>query len=496
MNNTVKEQAINQGIGSYIDYLNKLRMKDLKDTLEMAVKHASKSIKTLDINLENSLNIMAETDSKIEDLIISKRGSEKGAHGFIAELAETGILNAKQSLEGLKPIAKLLDDNGKVDLVIDGDDFQMKFYNNYRKALNKAKEYTDMKMIYSKDTVEIVDKIMNDEKNIKVSGSKVSDRFIRNIKNQVNEISEERKEPYTEWMKSSELKYSEVQKGRIKETMAIKENELKQEHNFRAKKLNEEKNNKMRLAQKKAMPTFKEAHDVSTKAALLRGGLGLGLFIYKKNKMGKKLWEFEKEDWIEAGIDFTNESTKGYIASNSIYHLTNVLGFNAPSAAAINSAMFGMMEAVSLYRSKQVDTDGFINLVFVNTADATGAAIGATLGMAIIPIPVIGPMLGSFVVNNAIQIGKNFLNEKEIAILKAYEEDIDAYVETLELKYKEIYKELKEEYKKIGDLQYTTFDLNNNIRLRFMASIELASFSGVQKSSVLKSVNEIDDYFM
>lgn len=492
----VKDQTINQGIGSYIDYLNQLRLKDFKATLDLIFKESSKSLEHLDFNFENAENIMDATNSQIENLINSNRGGEKGVHGFIAEIAEVGIINAKEALNGFKPIAKLLNDNGKADITVNKEEFQMKFYNNYTKAIKKASDYESMKMMYPKDMFEVVEKIMNGENNIEVDGSQLSPNYINTIKKEVIKISEERGEPYRTWMKPSQLKYEEIQKGTIKNTMANKKNNQKKKYNVMKKDIKDESNSKVDLSRKKAQPSFSESHSVSSKIGLVQGSLSLGIFIYNKNKSGKKIWQFSKNDWIEAGVDFSKETSKGYITSTSVYYLTNVVGFNAPSAAAMTSATYALIDAVSLYRSNQIDSDDFINLIFTNTVDATGSAIGATLGFTLIPIPVLGPIIGSLIVNNAIKIGKNILNDNEISILRSYEASIEEFVSNLDKKYASIFEDLKNKYQKTEDFQYLVFDLNNNIKLRFLSSIDLAHSVGIKKTSVLKSINEIDNYFM
>lgn len=65
-----------------------------------------------------------------EDIIEHNRGGFKGMHGFIAEVAECGVTNARRVVEGKAPNCIWINDNGPTDIVCDGVNIQQKFVAN------------------------------------------------------------------------------------------------------------------------------------------------------------------------------------------------------------------------------------------------------------------------------------------------------------------------------------------------------------------------------
>ena len=77
-----------QAVASWINYLNQIRLDRLMEALNQQDKNWSDAMITIEIAL-----------SKIkEDIVTRNRGGEKGMHGFIAEIAECGIGNARQQI--------------------------------------------------------------------------------------------------------------------------------------------------------------------------------------------------------------------------------------------------------------------------------------------------------------------------------------------------------------------------------------------------------------
>lgn len=83
-------------------------------------------------NLRTHTGILNLTDGPVSapSLIVTRnRGGTKGMHGFIAEVAEVGINNARREIIGEDANMSWVNDNGKVDLIRDGIDIQQKFVN-------------------------------------------------------------------------------------------------------------------------------------------------------------------------------------------------------------------------------------------------------------------------------------------------------------------------------------------------------------------------------
>ena len=76
-----------QAVAAWVDYLNQLRLN------ELLAKLAAQ-----DINLEQALAELQKMKDAIAAVIETNRGGTKGAHGFIAEAADTTFTQAANPL--------------------------------------------------------------------------------------------------------------------------------------------------------------------------------------------------------------------------------------------------------------------------------------------------------------------------------------------------------------------------------------------------------------
>ena len=490
MVNRIFNQAFNQGIGAYINCLNHLRIQDL----QIAMKIIEDEARNVILNKDNASKILDYAKDSIEDVIVKNRGGDRGVHGFIAEFAEEGIVNARRAIEGLKPIVKVLNDNGPADLLIGRNTIQMKFYNNLRDELAQSFHYnTKMKMMFPKDHVQVFEKIMAGAKEVELNGKRLSSKQITDIRQIINDITESKGlTSYKSWMKSSALDYKDAQKNSINSLL-----DSEQKNIYKTVKLKQQELNKKRLvAQKHALPNLKQANKVARNAAFLQGDLALMSSVYEKYKEGKNIFEFEQSDWLDCGLDTAEGVIKGAISGYSIYGLTNVLGISAPNASALVMATYGMIDIVLKYRTTEITQDEFMNLLTLNVMDASFATIGACIGQTMIPIPVLGSVVGSIASSLIWEIGKGILNDSEQKIIQDYQENLNNYIKILDKHYLAIYNEIIEKYKKLGELQDYSFDLSLNTKLSFEYSIELAEKLEIENTRILHNLSEIDSYFL
>lgn len=490
MSNKIFNQAFNQGIGAYVNCLNHLRIQDL----QIAMKIIEDEVGKVMLNKDNASKILNYTRDNIEDVILKKRGGNYGGHGFIAEFAEAGIVNARRALEGLNPIVKVLNDDGPADLLVGRNTIQMKFYNNLRDELGQSFHYSKkMKMMFPKDHVLVYEKIMAGAKEVEFNGKRLSIKQITDIRQMINDITESKGlTSYKSWMKSSVLNYNDAQKKSINSLLDSEEKNIRKTVRLKQQELNE----KRLVAQKHALPNLKEANKVVRNAAFLQGGLALMSSVYEKYKEGKNIFEFEQSDWLDCGLDTAEGVIKGAISGYSIYGLTNVLGISAPNASALVMATYGMIDIVLKYRTTEITQDEFMNLLTLNVMDAAFATIGACIGQKMIPIPVLGSVVGSIASSLIWEVGKGILNEREQRIIQDYREKLNSYIKTLDEKYLVIYNEIIEKYKKLGELQAYSFDLSINTKLRFEYSIAMAESLEIEDKKILHDLFEIDSYFL
>ena len=490
MSKQVFNQAFNQGIGAYVNCLNNLRIQDLQIAMKMIEDEARNVI----LNKDNASKILNYARDNIEDVIVKKRGGDYGGHGFIAEFAEAGILNARRAIEGLNSIVKVLNDNGPADLLIGRNAIQMKFYNDLRKELNQSFRYNKkMKMMFPKDHVLIFEKIMSGAKEVDFNGNRLSIKQITDIRQTIEEITKRKGlTSYKSWMKSSVLDYKDSQKNSIN---AILDSEKK--NICKTAKVKKQELNKKRLvAQKKALPNIKEANRVAKNAALLQGGFSLIFSIYNKYSDGKSIFQFELDDWKDCGLEALEGSVKGAISGYAIYGLTNVCKMSAPNASAFVTASYGIVDIITKLRTNEITEDEFINFITINTLDTTLATIGSCVGQTLIPFPVLGAVVGSIATSIIWEIGKGILSDREQELIQNYRENLDSHIKNLDDKYKIIFNDIIDKYHKLGRLQDYSFDLSLNTRLRFEYSIELAENLEISDNKILHNLDEIDNYFL
>lgn len=490
MSNQIFNQAFNQGIGAYVNCLNNLRIQDLQIAMKIIEDEARRVI----LNKDNASKILNYTRDNIEDVILKKRGGDYGGHGFIAEFAEAGIVNARRAIEGLNPIVKVLNDNGPADLLIGRNTIQMKFYGNLRDELAQSFHYSSkMKMMFPKDHVQVFEKIMAGAKEVELNGKRLSIKQITDIRQMINDITESKGlTSYKSWMKSSALDYKDAQKNSIHSLLDSEEKNIRKTVRLKQQELNK----KRLVAQKHALPNLKEANKVARNAAFLQGGLALMLTVYGKYKEGKSIFEFEQSDWLDCGLDTAEGVVKGAISGYSIYGLTNVLGISAPNASALVMATYGMIDIILKYRSTEITQDEFMNLFTLNVMDASFVAIGACVGQIMIPIPVLGSVVGSIATSIIWEIGKGILSDREQELIRNYRENLNNHIKNLDDKYKIIFNEIIDKYHKLGRIQDYSFDLSVNTRLRFEYSIELAENLEISDNQILHNLDEIDNFFL
>ena len=490
MMNQAVNRAFYQGIGAYVNCLNNLRIQDLQIAMKMIDDEARHVI----LNKDNASKILNYARDNIEDVILKNRGGEYGGHGFIAEFAEAGIVNARRAFEGLNPIVKVLNDNGPADLLIGRNTIQMKFYNNLRDELAQSFHYSKkMKMMFPKDHVLVYEKIMAGAKEVEFNGKRLSIKQITDIRQMINDITENKGlTSYKSWMKSSVLNYDDAQRNSIKSILDSEEKNI-----CKTVRLKQQELNKKRLvAQKNSLPRIKEANKIARNAAVLQGGLALMFNVYGKYKEGKTIFEFEQSDWLDCGLETVEGAVKGSISGYAIYGLTNVFKMSAPSASAFVTATFGMIDIITQFRTSEITKEEFINLITISALDTSFATIGACVGQTMIPFPVLGAVLGSITSSIIWELGKGILSDREQELIQDYRENLDNHIKKLDDKYKIIFNDIMDKYHKLGRLQDYSFDLSINTRLRFEYSIELAEYIGVSDDEILHDLSEIDSYFL
>ncbi|HBN85679.1 MAG TPA: hypothetical protein DDZ89_17755 [Clostridiales bacterium] len=470
-----------QAVASWINYLNQTRLDELLGTLS-----------SQNMNLDKAQGTIDESFSVISKNIIERnRGGSKGMHGFIAEVAECGIGNARREIQGKLPNYIWINDNGPADLMRDGIFIQQKFANagnhlslqamkqhlsSYPKFLRQGGKYQIPKDHYNQImyllsvTKEKANKMPTQTGEFSLKQWQEIQDFFRNGDIRITDI-----EP-------SKLTYQSVQAENIESTLKIEKNSLKETD----QKIRDD-------AYRKSKPTLQEGMKATVVSAAIEGGTSFCFSIIKKRKSGKRIKNFTKEDWSEIFLESGVSFAKGEIRGISIYTLTNYTATSASVASSLVTASFGIAEQAFLYRNKRITEEQFIINSEILCLDASVSALSSFIGQALIPVPVLGAVIGNTVGTLLYQIAKDNLSKKEQKLINEYLKSLVELDIQLDMKYRECIRKLNIDLKRYYELLERAF--SPDCRSAFTGSIMLAQHIGVPSEEILKSTEEIDAYF-
>lgn len=495
------ENIQSQTIGAITEHVNNLRTGEMISNLAQIAEERVKNLNFQDVCFNNALNKVEEirknvaTPSKI-------LGSDLTKHGEIAEMVEVGITNARNALKGLEDSATFenIGRTAPEDYLMNGMKVQSKFINGTNNTLKHILEHMDKYEYFGRDSssfyhiprdqYEVIMKVVNGEE---VSG--LSERSIKAILEKVNQIEKSSGKPFSEIIKPAISKYSEVQTNKVNETLDRHTEELTNDNDEMKKNIKQESKKKADVAKEQGQPSFGEATKVAGIAAVVSGGMTLAINVYKKRKEGKSFSDYSLEDWKEIGVDVGSKSIKGGVTGYAVYGLTNYTTMSAPMAGALVSATFGVSSLLSDYRNERIGFEDFVEQSEALCFETSLVALGGAIGQSVIPIPVVGAVIGSITANILVELGKNTLNEKEQQKINEYKKRYFYAVKELDYRLQIEFEKIVFKFNKLGDIMEFAFNFDINSELRFYKSIELATECNVKEAKILKSMNDIESYF-
>lgn len=471
-----------QAVASWVNYLNQVRINQLMETLQRQ-----------DQNWEQAVNTLKDTLSKVNKEIIERnRGGLKGMHGFIAEVAECGVGNAREQVRGKLPIYEWINDNGPVDIVRNGIQIQQKFvasgnHLSLQAITQHLEKYPDFlrqggKYQIPEDHYERIKQLLSipkEQANKMPTGT--GDFSLKQWK-EVHDLLGKGTIKLQD-IEPSKLKYDQVQMNKINDTIRGEKKSLKEAD----KKIRDD-------AYDASKPSFEQGIKVATISAAIEGGVVFVSAIAKKRKSGKKIGEFDSKDWKEIIKASGIGTLKGGIRGASIYVLTNYSATPAAVANALCTASFGIAEQAHLLRTGKITEEEFIMNSEVLCLDTSVSALSSLIGQTLIPVPVLGAVIGNTVGTLLNQIAKDTLSKKEQKMIEGYLRYLDELEIKLDLRFKEYIAELNECLVMYYGMLERAFSPNYAEALD--GSVELAMSLGVPVEELLKSISEIDDYFM
>lgn len=484
-----------QAVASWINYLNRIRINQVVNKLQQQNE-----------NLQNAVaNINSAISTINEEIIIKNRGGNRGMHGFIAEVAECGIGNAFEKLKGNEQSYEWVNDNSPIDLRRGNINIQQKFVSSGGLfSLNAIKEHHDKypeflkhgeKYQIPKDYYEKVIKLynMNEQEAYKnlSSNTEVTLNQWRRVQDffKNNDISVNDIEPST-------LKYDEVQAGRIEQTINAKNQQMHKENIIlKDQDLDE------------GRASLEDAGNAALASAAIEGGTTFAIEIIKRIKGGQKLNEFTEDDWKDILKKSGVSTVKGGVRGGSIYMITNLTTFYvdidnvysvtttpAAVASALVTAGFGVADQIHLYREGKLSQLDVIENSELLCLDASVSAISSLLGQTIIPIPVLGAVIGNTIGSVIYQIGKDSFRKKENEFFENYISEQYKLDQKLDKQYTELIYTLKDSLTKYYLLVEESFSPTPDIA--FAGSIKLAKELNIPSSEILLNIKDIDSYFM
>lgn len=479
VNRTVRSTQ-EQAVASWITYLNQCRLDELIEKLNQQ-----------DRNLEDALRELGELKAFIADPehIL---GSALSKHGEIAEHMQVNISNARSAIEGLAK-EYTFDGVGRTapeDYLKAGQQIQSKFYNGLKQTLFNHHGLADHMQMYPdfvlnggsydipKDQYEEMLRILDTFKK-QPSQLSTSDYMLAK---KIDEFLNENGLELGKDIKPAVVDYKQVQMNVADDTVNAEEKSIKE---------TDEK--KRTEAYENSKPTLKEGAKAAGVSAAIEGGVAFCMSIAGKRKE-KKFSEFTAEDWKDIGLDTGKGTVKGGVRGGAIYVLSNFTATPANVASAYVTAAFGVAAQARALEKGEVSKEDFVINCETVCLDVTVSAIASLAGQVIIPIPVLGAVIGNVVGEFAYELCKKQGVAYSKDIIDNYNADMQALEQELALKYMQVIMEIKEQLRRFADLEALAFD--EDVNKAFSGSINLAEELGVDNTKILRDMNDINNFFM
>ena len=473
-----------QAVASWINYLNQVRIDRLLEVLSQEQE-----------NLENALKTINETLNTIDRDIVNNglgRGGEYGMRGFIAEVAEVGVRNARELIEGRAPVCEWINDNGPEDIRRGAELIQQKFVNaGGHLSLQAIKQhfqtYPDFlknggKYQIPADHYERIKWLLSiPEKDANKMPTSTGEFSLKQWK-EVHDFFNSENVPLDK-IEPSALKFESVAKNMYEKTLESEKQDLQIR--------NQERKDQ---AYQESKPTLGEGVKATAVAAAVEGGVSFCMGVAAKRREGKKLKDFDQDDWKEIAAETGIGTIKGGIRGVSIYLLTNYTATPAAVANAIVTASFGVAEQAYQYRMGELDEVAFIENSEILCLDAAVSALSSFAGQVIIPVPVLGAVLGNAVGTMLYQWAKGSFSDREKALLEGYLNSTRQLDEELQIKYQSFITGLSENMKQYMDILDRAF--SPDIQAAFSGSVELAKEMGVPTDEILDTREKVFAYFL
>ena len=413
-------------------------------------------------------------------------GSEATKHGEVAEVAEVGVRIAKAVLRS-EPVNVNSHPlrTGPVDYQVDGADVQSKFlnglHNTLRAVTGHAKtypEFVDGNSYYAipKDQYELLQRFLGGDH------EGMSSKTINALKKLTAELEQQTGRTTDDLVRSANFTYKDVQLGAIDETLDRTEADLTSE----SESIEQDIRNQH-------TPSLQEGLKVAGIAAGVGAGVAFVRSAFKKHQEGRNLFkgEFTAEDWKDVGLDTGKGALIGGVTGGSLYFLTNCAQMSAPMAGAMVSAVKGVAPLVEGYRNGSLSMEQLIDSSCMVFAEVGMVAAATAVGQAVIPVPLLGALIGSIAGQALASVLAKQVEGAEAAIHAR----LAIFRAALSSKQQIELDQIKARFERMGDLTEAAFDVQLNADILY-ASASLARAYGVSQEKLLLTVEDVDRFVL
>jgi len=381
------------GQGAFVSHINQMRADELLGNLAMQ-----------DINLElalEELQIVRDFISTPEHIL----GSELTKHGEIAEQMAVGFDRSENfvvgkesgyTFEGVKRLAP-------EDYLLDGLPVQSKFYNSPSGTFSAITEHLDLypDFISSGGTYEIprdqfaqlLDWLNMSQESLAKLTNEEGGRAARKAVDQIRTFEAQNGVRFEDVVNPSSIDYKDAQLGVAENTINIKEGKIGSLDNEQREQFTE-----------LSKPSLTQGLQVAAIGAVLDGVISFSSAVVFKMREGKKLGEFDREDWEYIFKESAKGTLRGGLTGGGIYILTNFAGLNAFFAAGLMSATFSITVSAIRLSKDEITLEQFIDGIGDTIINAAVTGVGALAGQALIPVPVLGALIGSIIAQQLFSI--------------------------------------------------------------------------------------------
>ena len=419
-------------------------------------------------------------------------GSTSTKHGEIAEQVTVGMSRAWDVLHGRAAGATFdgVTRTGPVDYVVDGVDIQSKFYNGLRNTLDGVRDHAGKYPGFSREQgrYHVPSDQHSELDELRQTGRMegLSERSASGIQRRVDDLERSTGRSIDDLIESGDAEYAEVQRGRVHDTLQNREERLARE--------NEDLRQAARADRGPSLAGLGTAAAVGATAG---GGIGLAQAVWVKCREGKSPFrgDFSTQDWRDVGVVAAQGAGGGAVAGSAVYVLTNATALAAPYAGSFVSALMGVGVLLRDHRAGRIDADQFVEESHIVAMDAAIVGLAAAAGQTLLPIPMLGALLGSLtgkLVASALEEG---LGEPSPAFIERLAEDERRALEQLDQEYCALVQRLGASFDNLERLAASAFDSEKNTAL-LQASVELAEAVGVPEESILRTTADVDDFML